>query len=158
MPLTLPHIVTVVRLNGFISGSLLQQRPLCKPPMFHLDCVQYCGDTRLWSLCIQNCAKWAHFSNLVTFIAKLKCEYSLHTTVHVVSQAFTTHCQWWEGDSGRKDLVLWFAPVYNTHCNGNTVSKTKGASLSQILSYYRAAVNLPCDSFRLKSNVILSCF
>ena len=37
MPLTPPHIVIVVQLNGFISGSLLQQRPLYKPPMFHLD-------------------------------------------------------------------------------------------------------------------------
>ena len=39
MPLTPPHIVIVVRLNGIISGSLLQQRPLCKPPTFHLGCV-----------------------------------------------------------------------------------------------------------------------
>ena len=37
MLLTPPHIIIVVQLNGFISGSLLQQRPLYKPPTFHLD-------------------------------------------------------------------------------------------------------------------------
>ena len=35
MLLTPAHIVIVVELNGFISGSLLQQRPLYKPPMFN---------------------------------------------------------------------------------------------------------------------------
>ena len=45
---------------------LLQQRPLYKPPTFHLDRVQYCGDKRLRSLCIQNCAKRSLFSNPVT--------------------------------------------------------------------------------------------
>ena len=69
MPLTSPHIhiVIVVQLNGFISSSLLRQCPLYKPPTFHLDHVQYCGDKRLWSLCIQNCAKWTLFSNPVTY-------------------------------------------------------------------------------------------
>ena len=36
IPLTPPHIIIVVQLNGFISGSLLQQCPLYKPPTFHL--------------------------------------------------------------------------------------------------------------------------
>ena len=57
MPLTPPHIIIVVQLNGFISSSLRQQRSLCKPPTFHLDRVQYCGDTRLRSLRVQNCVK-----------------------------------------------------------------------------------------------------
>ena len=35
MLLTPPHTVLVVLLNGFISGSLLQQHPLYKPPMFN---------------------------------------------------------------------------------------------------------------------------
>ena len=35
MPLTPPHTVLMVLLNGFISGSLLQQHPLYKPPMFN---------------------------------------------------------------------------------------------------------------------------
>ena len=35
MPLTPPHTVLVVLLNGFISSSLLQQHPLYKPPMFN---------------------------------------------------------------------------------------------------------------------------
>ena len=31
VPLTLPHIIILVLLNGFYSGTLLQQRPLYKP-------------------------------------------------------------------------------------------------------------------------------
>ena len=65
--LTLPHIVIVVQLNGFISGSLLQQRPLYKPTTFHLDRILYCRDMQFWSLCIQNCAKWVLFLNPVTY-------------------------------------------------------------------------------------------
>ena len=45
MLLTPPNIIIVVQLNGFISGSLLQQCPLYEPPTFHLDRIQYCGDT-----------------------------------------------------------------------------------------------------------------
>ena len=39
------HISAII-----IFGSLQQQCPLCKPPTFYLDCIQYCGDTRLRSL------------------------------------------------------------------------------------------------------------
>ena len=44
MPLTPPHIIIVVQLNGFISSSLIQKCPLCKPPTFHLESIaEICG-------------------------------------------------------------------------------------------------------------------
>ena len=100
MLLTPPHIIIVVWLNGFISGSLLQQRPLYKPPTFHLDRIQYCGDTRLWSLCIQNCAKWALFSNLVII-----CYTSRHLVV-TVTDNIAAIVNWWYWKQGRLGASL----------------------------------------------------
>jgi len=91
------HDVIVVQLNGFISSSTLQQRPLYQSPTLHLDCMQYCGDTWLWSQCIQNCVKWALLSNPVTYII---------TTLYITVQ--TKEGTW----SLRTRLTLWYIYIY----------------------------------------------